>query len=381
MRYLFLFAIIPFLFSCGKTDDKGGFSDEIKLSIDTVMVDSGEEFLSLNYDLNFSSLSPDKSYLINLNPETHVAEKIDLNNLILSQKIQFEKEGPNGVGQRTVNFSILPDDRLLFRNYMFYKVFDQKAQLTEDLELEKIAPEYLGDSERYALQVFQSNDDPNRVIVFGLKWENYTYFILDMDLENRTYTAKDLPVFEKGKEFRTNILYNGSPAGGYGPSIYSTLENGKIYFNMNAFNEIHIFDLESDSLSTKGWDTPLLGAKRNYIPPKEVEMTTGELKEITRKAGEDVSYKHFVWDESKKRFYRFSIKQKFGEEIDEYDEYVAIGADVFLSTFDEDLNLVSEQLVPELNGLSNKYFVKDGAIWMYSNIDDELAFTRINFVD
>ncbi len=280
MRYLFLFAIIPFLFSCGKTDDMGEFSGEIKLSIDTVMVDAGEEFLSLNYDLNFSALSPDKSYLINLNPETHVAEKIDLNNLILSQKIQFEKEGPNGVGQRTVYFSILKDDRLLFRNYMFYKVFDQNAQLKEDLELEKIAPEYLGDSERYALQVYQSNDDPSRVIVFGLKWENYTYFILDMDLGNRTYTAKDLPVFEKGKEFRTNILYNGSPAGGYGPSIYSTLENGKIYFNMNAFNEIQIFDLESDSLYTKSWDTPLLGAKRTYIPPKEVEMNTGELKEL-----------------------------------------------------------------------------------------------------
>ncbi|HAZ23864.1 MAG TPA: hypothetical protein DCY95_03730, partial [Algoriphagus sp.] len=106
-----------------------------KLSIDTVMVDAGEEFLSLNYDLNFSSLSPDKSYLINFNPESQVAERIDLNELKLVRKIQYEAEGPDGIGSRTASFSILPNENLLFKNYMVYKVHDQKGKLVENLEL------------------------------------------------------------------------------------------------------------------------------------------------------------------------------------------------------------------------------------------------------
>ena len=124
-----------------------------------------------------------------------------------------------------------------------------------------------------------------------------------------------------------------------------------------------------------------MGSKSTYKPPKEVEMTSGELKEITRKAQEDISYKHLIWDDRKNVFYRFSEKKKFSEEINEYDEYTVTGSTLYLSVFDQDLNLLIESEIPELTSLSSRYFVKDGAIWMYSNIDDELAFTRINFVD
>ncbi|HAS57596.1 MAG TPA: hypothetical protein DEQ87_18535 [Algoriphagus sp.] len=381
MRYLFLFAIIPFLFSCGKTDDKGGFSGEIKLSIDTVMVDAGEEFLSLNYDLNFSSLSPDKSYLINFNPESQVAERIDLNELKLVRKIQYEAEGPDGIGSRTASFSILPNENLLFKNYMVYKVHDQKGKLVENLELEKIASDILGETNYYPLQVFRIKDNPTRVFVLTLHWENYSYSLIDFNLSERTYKEIPLPIFDKGRDYRLEILYNGNPAGGYGPSVYSSLENNRIYMTMNAFNEVHVFDLEKDSLYSKTWDSPLLGSKSTYKPPKEVEMTSGELKEITRKAQEDISYKHLIWDDRKNVFYRFSEKKKFSEEINEYDEYTVTGSTLYLSVFDQDLNLLIESEIPELTSLSSRYFVKDGAIWMYSNIDDELAFTRINFVD
>ncbi len=49
-------------------------------------------------------------------------------------------------------------------------------------------------------------------------------------------------------------------------------------------------------------------------------------------------------------------------------------AKIFLTVFDEDFNLISEGEIPEFNSESVKYFVKDGKLWYFTNIDDELGF-------
>lgn len=380
MKNIFLLSTIVCLFisSCDKSSEKKSrLGEPIEVSLDTVLVDTGDEFLYLKYGLPISALSSDKRYFINFNLDDYIAEQIDLEELKLIKKIQFEKEGPNGLGPFLSGFSIRENGDFLIKNYMLYKVFDQKAQLVDDLELEKIAAEYLGSTEYYPLQVYELSDDPSRILVLTLKWDGYVYNLLDIDIESESYKVIDLDIFDKANEFRVNILHNGNSAGGFGPNVYSELANNRLVLNTNAFNEVAIIDLNTDSLSIKSWDSPFLGTKRTYQPPKEVEMEGGQMIDIRKKFEEDISYKGFLWDEKNQHFIRFSERKIFGEDVNEFGEYIPIGAEVYLSIFDKDFNLIQESELPDVKSVPDLHFIKDGSIWLFENINDELAFVRV----
>ncbi|WP_425639272.1 DUF4221 family protein [Algoriphagus yeomjeoni] len=364
--------------SCASSEEvKLTVSDQIKVSLDTVMIDAGQEFLYLQDQLYSSSLSDDKSYLLNFNRKNNSAEKIDLNNLKLEKKIQYEKEGPNGIGDYP-QLSILPNQNLLFWHYQFYKIFDQNGELVRDLELEKIVEEYLGVNEYFARSLEQDESNPERYIALVTHWETNTDFILDIDLKDRAYKKVELPDWVKNSERYIKILYNGNDAGGYGTGAYPLQANGNFLFSSNAFNEVQMFDFKSDSVSVKKWDTPLLGYEKEYVPPKTVEYTSGGIKDVERKIGEEISYGSFVWDEKNQRYFRFSDKKHYSEELNEYDSYVTTSAEVFLSIFDKDFNLTAEAQISELTQTPNVHFAKDGNIWIFENIDDEMAFVVVD---
>ncbi|MFC3415387.1 DUF4221 family protein [Algoriphagus hitonicola] len=378
MKVRFLLPFLVLLASCSteKTQSEGP-ADQITVSLDTVLVDSGDEFLFLKDNLFMAELSPDKSYLINFNRQDVGAERIDLNNLKLDQIIPLEKDGPNGIPQYVSSFLITPEENIFIWNYRFYKIFDQQGQLVEDLELEKLAPELLESSEIYPSKFFQDPKNPSRLVGLFIKWEENSYFMLDFDLESGEYTEIPIPGLDKTSDYRVDIVYDGNMAGSYGPGVYSLLAGNKILISSNTFNEVQMLEMGADSLSVKSWDTPLLGAKRAYLPPKQADGKTGEIEEVVKKADSDFTYGPFTWDSENNRFYRFSYKSYFEEEKDEYGRYIATRSDVFLSVFDEDLELIAEALIPELTQKPKKHFVKDGKIWIYENMDDELAFVRV----
>ncbi|MDG1278604.1 MAG: DUF4221 family protein [Algoriphagus sp.] len=385
MRLLIATALFLAVSACAsKEEKKQAVSDQIKVSLDTVLVDTVDEFLYLQDQLYYSGLSNDKSYLINFNRQDFTAEKIDLDGLRLSEKVQFEKEGPNGVlnvVNYVSNFSLLSEGNILFWDYFLYKIFDQNGHLVKDLALDKIASEFLGVDEYYAGAIFQVENNLDRIIAFIYHWESGSRLILDFDLKDQTFEKIELPELEKLKDFNVNLLYEGTPAGSYGPSAKAISVNGQILISNTAFNEVLIFDLERDSLYTKSWNTHLLADKKSYVPPKEVERTSGQLKEIIKRNEEDVNYRSFFWDEKNERFFRFSERMHFGEELNGYGDYTSTGSDIFLSVFDKDLNLIAEAEISELDKLPLTYFTRDGGIWMFENINDELAFVIVKIQD
>ncbi|MCH7410942.1 DUF4221 domain-containing protein [Belliella sp. DSM 111904] len=79
---------IILLLSCSKPSNETlQFSDNVKLEIDTVLVDSQGEALFLNWNLQNASLSTDSKYLYNLNITETSLEKIDLDDLQFVNKI------------------------------------------------------------------------------------------------------------------------------------------------------------------------------------------------------------------------------------------------------------------------------------------------------
>ena len=49
-------------------------------------------------------------------------------------------------------------------------------------------------------------------------------------------------------------------------------------------------------------------------------------------------------------------------------------AKVYLTVFDKDLNQIGETSIPQLIKKPAKHFAKDGKIWIYENINDEMRF-------
>lgn len=379
MRFFLMIIIAGCLSSCkDKKEQKNVLSGDLSFSWDTVWVDAGDDFIYLQDNLFLSDISKDKSYLINFNRMDNYAERINLDELVLEKKIQFEKEGPNGLGSIISSFRITPEDQLMIWFNKFYALFDQDAKKVKDLGLEKIAEQYLSGSEAYPLMLFEDLSQPDRIVGIFIQWQDNVYFLLDFDVKNQGFIKTDLPELTKLRNYSVDILYDGSWMGAYGVAIYPASTPEKIVIANNSVNEVHVFDLKTDSIYLKSWDTPLLGNRKKYIPPKQVDQATGELEEIIKKSKEEINFGRFIWDEELRRFLRFSVSERFGEEKNEYGQYVPTGADVYISVFDENLNLLAESPVPGLNAPPKKHFVKDGKVWIFENVEDELAFVRLS---
>lgn len=104
MKYLPILAIVFIFISCEKKQ-KELDGPKLAYTVDTVMIDPGDEILFLRYRLNSADISNDGKYLINFNMDDHTVEKINLDGLRLEQKLPFETDGPDGKLWVYQNFS------------------------------------------------------------------------------------------------------------------------------------------------------------------------------------------------------------------------------------------------------------------------------------
>ncbi|WP_291787268.1 DUF4221 family protein [Cecembia sp.] len=370
------------LFACGdkKSSEKAALT-QLDFKLDTLLIDAGEEFFYLRDNLWLSDLSHDGRFLFNYNRTDAVMEKIDLDQGVLVKKIQFEKEGPDGIGDFISNFSLTADEQFIAWFYGLSKIFTQEAKVARDLKLDKLLAADFSEYDIYPMSIFESPDDPNRFFGFYVRWSDMSYYLMDFDLENESFRKIEIQDMNKIMDFSTDLLYDGQKMGSMGSGAYALSKGNQIVVYNNCFNEVYIYDAGIDSLYRKGLESPLLGDKKTYLPPKEVEGESNQQWEVERKQREDINFGSIHWDRQNQRFFRLSFKEKFGEEMTERRGYQPIGAEVFLSVFDQDFNLIAESLVPNLNQRPAKQIVKDGQIWIFENMDDEIAFLRLEILD
>lgn len=365
------------LFSCGeKTIKEIQINTNLTYSFDTVMVDAGDEFLYLNNRLFSSDISSDRKYLFNWNREGSNLEKIDLNELTLVNKIKFDQEGPDGVGPFTFDFALTPDDNCLFWSSK-KGVWDQNGNLLRELPIDKLLENTEHTEEVMLSRLVQIPNELDKYLTFHRKWRSIDFYFLIFDFADDSFKKIELPELQKLSEFEITMMYEGQWMGSFNAGALQSIQNDKVILALNSFNQAYIYDMKIDSLYFKTWEGPLVGSQQTAQLPKEVPAEGKERAEAMRKANEQINYGSFIWDDENRKYYRFSIKSIFSDEMTEFETYKVSGADVFLSVFDEDFKLISESKIPEIQNRPAKHFVKDGKIWLYENIDDELAFVRL----
>lgn len=375
------FVLICFLiYSCGGnqgSEKEATINTELTYSFDTVMVDAGDEFLYLNDRLYVSDLSSDEKYLFNWNSNNTTLEQIDLDELKLVKTTNFEKEGPNGVGAFVSNYAITADGNNLFLAYPKNGIWDENGKLIRSFPIDKILENTEFTEDVMLSLLTPIPNEKNQFLAIYSRYKSSEFHLLIFDFSDDSFIEVDFPDLSRLAEFQVNIMYDGQWGGSFNTGGVPTVYDDKVILGMSSFNEAYIYDMVQDTLYLKSWDGPLVGRKKTVQLPKEVEGETPELWETVRKAQEDIGYGGFIWDKQKNQYFRLSLKRSFGEEKSESGRYIPTGTEVFLSVFDGEMNLISEIFVPEFKDPPGKHFVKDGKIWFFENVDDELAFVRM----
>ncbi len=347
-------------------------------SIDTVVVDAGEEIINLKYGLWRGVFNSDHSTLYLWDDDEVAMTKINIDELRLVEKIKFEKEGPDGVGTYTTWTGLLDNGNLLVANFSDFGLFDQSGKKLRSYDLSK---ENLLDEEKKGQTLYQKPvmiDDGNMAYGRLGDWMDDELNFVKIDFKEKTVQRLDLPGYEELPNY--NILLKSEMMTMISPSEQTiSLFGNKLIISGSAYNTVFSIDLKTDSIRRIDYE-PLLSAKgKTGKYPKEVDSEK-QFKELMNDIGKEINFQPPFWDADNRRFYRFSYQttpaaQPDAPNIGESEDKSV--SKVFLTVFDENFQVLGESVVSELNQPPSSPFFKDGKIWIYVNVDDELGFARL----
>ena len=372
MKYLIIFIIV--LVSCTKRECVIT-NPILTYSLDTVIINSNSEILDLTRFLIISSLDFEKKSIFTYNEFDHSLDQIDLEKLEYIKKYPFEKYGPDGTGEYFYEFSTLEDGRFFVKSYGKSGIFDTNGNLTQKVDWRNSIG---SNGEKYAdfprKQILIDSED---LLAFGLSYdeENSEVNLDILSIEENMVNRLDL---NSKKSYSDLILAIDDTPILIDPQVYLSWQNSTIIVSYEFSNEIVLFDPKANVLRFVGYN-PILTPK-SVKPPNDIRIDSKEqLQKEFQYYLEQVKYYPPVWDSESKHFLRLSTKTIFSEENKENSILPeAEEIKVFLTIFDAEFNFLTELEIHELSYSFGKYFSKDGKLWIFANLNDEIGFIRVN---
>ncbi|SFT76466.1 protein of unknown function [Algoriphagus locisalis] len=362
MKKLTPLILLVLCLACGNPTDKSN-QEEVNFTfrVDTVMVDAGEEILFLQSALSHSSLSVDQKKLFNFSPKSEL-EVIDLESLKLLDKIATDKEGPLGTGWP---YAIQVDQT---GNMVFYGVEEVRV-FSSDLSSMKryqLTTEALSGLEPEMLSMFNPKITYGNLL-YGIyeTLEQVPQGIAIVSMEDGS--VKKIPLDLAGRIAPYTYLL-GSDRKVF-EMINLELVDKSLILSTAYANEALILDLESDSVTVKTFHSELTSDKKK-IPIRTSAETINEIDDLIKESKKDVTFGQFYFDKMHRRLVRFSreLDREIGDSL--------IFRNV-LTVFDKELNQLAETEV-SVDPFSKKFF-KDGKLYSYINVEDELGFAVFTF--
>jgi hypothetical protein len=182
-----------------------------------------------------------------------------------------------------------------------------------------------------------------------------------------------LPEFEPLSKFSLMYKEGNSYSGANAGSIVLYVEDGRTIINSSATNSIYIYLPETDSLAFKSYQFELVPNSKK-IPATNDFKSMEEFRRVAKETSEDISFGKIFKDEKTNQYYRFAsiVKPKSSEEEE-------TKSDVYLFAFDQDFNFIGEKSFPSLSSQPTDVFFKDGKLYSYVNVEDELGFAVFTF--
>ncbi|WP_026946109.1 DUF4221 family protein [Algoriphagus marincola] len=374
MKKLSIYLLILTLFSCGGDPEtsKATRDLEITYEIDTVMVDPGDHFFFLNWGLGIADVSADKKMLFNLNPQTFLLEIVDLDALALKETVQLEKEGPNGVGGGFISkLQVLDSGNLLL--FDFQKIFEitPKGELVRSYEFDK---------SKLSGYDFGETDEVETIGIFSPDGKRFIGQLTDedfkkpakglafVDTETMEIQVEETDAISKLDEYRIMFEMGGNSMMSTGEQVFMDVIAGDFVFSNTGFNEIYVYDFDADSLIHYQYQAQLSSNERILDYPQRVESREA-LMEVMKEKNEQVRFGPLIPQPDKNLIWRLTKdKDRMIADSVIYKNVVTV--------FDSDYQMLHEEVVEKFPG-SNMSFFKDGMLYAYINLDDEMAFVRV----
>lgn len=380
MKNYLLLAFSLLLFSCGEKDgEKQADFSNITFQIDTVIVDPGNEIINLRFGLWNSVKNENNSKLYLFDNQAYTLDIIDLDQMILERKIKFEKEGPNGVGSYVSWMSFLDENKILLASFEGMGLFDLEANKlnTFKLEKEKFEGDSLLDGESfYRKSIIAENGN----VIYGLlgNWMNEHESFAKIDFENGLIKKIILPGRSELPDYSVMLRTDNMSTIMTSDKSIQKFEN-KLILSSSAYSTLFFVDMVTDSAYMIDYTPQLTSKVKKGGYPSEVDSEK-RFKEVMEDIYAEINFQAPIWDAKNRRFYRFSYETIPTGNTDGplfEDPEKKPMSKIYISIFDEDFNLLGESLASQIHGIPNTPFVKDGLIWSYVNVDDELGFVRM----
>lgn len=379
MKNFFYVPLFALIFGCGAGSENTEITNfsNLTFSLDTVMVDPGNEIINLKNGLWISFIDPSASYLYNWDQDNSLLEKINLDKLVLEEKLEYEKEGPNGVGTYVSWMSLTDDDHFVFSNFEDIGVFNQNAEKIRTYKLrgEQFEGDSLHEHESLNRRAIIANGGNDIYGILG-NWTGKEYTFGKIDFHNKILKKHQLPDYEKLSDYSVMIRSAEMVMISAPEQSVDRIDNNIIISN-SVFNSLMVYDLKLDSIYRVDYNTNLTKSSKTGKYRNEVESEK-EFQQVMGEINAEINFKKPIWDSKNKRYYRFSYENIPRDTP--LEEGQKPKQKVYLTILDKDFQVLGESEVKEMDNVPNTHFVKDGKIWLYHNIDDELAFVRLSIL-
>lgn len=339
---------------------------------DTVMVDAGDHFFFLNWGLRLSDISIDQKYLYNLNPESLLLEIVDLDHLKLKETVQLEREGPDGIGSDYYQkIQVLENGNIcLFGQYRI-TIVSAQGKLVNSIEYDQLKLKDYGLQEDGEVRYSSVLSDDGKLLVSSLANLDYKQpakGVVVIDLDNNSIIYFPLELFAELKQFEITFQVGNAPGISIGESTYFSFIENNLIVSSSAYNEVYQYSMSIDSLSHYSFEASLTDNEKILNYATQVSSDKG-WDDSEKAKNEQVSFKEFFKLTKANVFWRLSR-----------DKDRMIGDSTvfkFVATiFDPEFNMLKELELENFHN-SSKTFIKDGMLYSFINLEDELAFVRL----
>ena len=366
MKNLILIFLAPLVFSCGDSSIEKSNSVNFNVSVDTVLIDAGEQLIFHQSGLSHTRLSNDQKQLYIFSPRDEF-QIIDLDSLKLDQKIPTQKEGPLGTGMA---YAIQLDQsgRVVLFGFGEVRFFDPDLSA---MGLHRLTPEMLSGLNSTDILGFNTKISADGAHLYSIyqNTEQLPQGLGIISFENKQVKKIPFDIAPRVQPYIYSLVMDGRLMSRGHDGLFLELIEDHVILSTPYSNEAVLFDLERSTVTVKKFHSELTQDSKP-IPFKTEGGSFSELQNLRQEAQKSVTFGPFIFDKQSQRLYRFS--QDLDRQIGDSLVFKSI-----LTIFDQDFNQLVEQVV-SVDPFAKKFF-KDGKLWSYVNVDDELGFAVMDF--
>lgn len=370
MKKLLPLLLLSILASCGgkgnseKAESKNILED-LTYSIDTLILDVGDEIFNPGAYYG-RDLSEDlKTLYFFYEPEKEI-HKYDLDELKLLGIYPLEADGPDAIPPYLNYFQALPNEEFYLADFAKTGVYSLSGKRVKDVRLQLEDVSGFGPEATFSLtNSVHLSPDKKKAISLPKNFDGPVEGLAVTDLESMNATMLAISQLDLTDKYNVTFKQgNGMTRSG----DFQTLQlvNNLFFVCSGATSDIYTYDWQTDYLRHHSFPHQLVAKSKTGDFPTEVDSHERR-REVMNEMRKQITFEDFYWDESRNLYFRLG---SMGTKKD---------IEVFLFTYDEQLNLIGETKLKGMERMIYQAFLRNGKLYSYYVVEENPALVQFTF--